>query len=87
MIIFNNSEKYNSIHCVQFRYSKRGKLCLLEMVGSFPPLSATIVRTYFELLLQLEVVLQLQRPINVVSFFPTWLRSALKKGAFKVRQM
>jgi hypothetical protein len=54
------------------------------MVCSFPLLSATIARTYFELLLQLEVVLRLQRPINVVSFFPTWLRSALKKGAFKV---
>ena len=54
------------------------------MVTSFPLLSPTVARTYFELLLLMEVVLQLQRTVNVVSYFPTWLRSALKKGAFKV---
>ena len=55
------------------------------MIETFPHLSPKIVRTYFELMLLTEVVLQLKRPINVVSYFPTWLRSALKKGAFKVK--
>ena len=66
--------------------SKPGKLGLLEMISSFPLLSSIIARTYFELMLLTEVVLHLKRPINVVSFFPTWLRSALKKGAFKVKK-
>ena len=72
-------EMFDSCCC-----SCRNKLSLLDMVRSFPPLSGTVARTYFELLLLTEVILQLQRPINVVTFFPTWLRSSLKKGAYKV---
>ncbi|KAL5477525.1 hypothetical protein EMCRGX_G024335 [Ephydatia muelleri] len=60
-----------------------GKGFLPEIVHSFPRLSSVPVKTYFELTLLTELSLCQLSAINVVSFFPTWLRTALKKGLLR----
>ena len=57
---------------------------LMDILQAFPSLGTSVVKTYFELHLHLEIALQLKATVNVVAFFPTWLRGALKKSVFKV---
>ena len=66
-----------------------GKRTLMDIVTHFPHLNGTVVKTYFELLLLVEIALHKpQTPaVNVVTFFPTWLRSAIKKGAYRVHMI
>ncbi len=57
---------------------------LTEISQTFPALAPSLVKTQFELLLLLEVALLQGAAVNVVAFFPTWVRSAVKKSFFKV---
>lgn len=59
---------------------------LLDIVQAFPIPGNSLVKTYFELLLFTEVALHMKSPVNVVVFFPTWVRGALKKGIFLVTE-
>lgn len=59
---------------------------LLDIVQAFPIPGNSLVKTYFELLLFTEVALHMKSPVNVVAFFPTWVRGALKKGIFLVTE-
>ena len=59
---------------------------LLDIVQGFPVPGDSLVKTYFELLLFTEIALQMKNPVNVVAFFPTWVRGALKKGIFLVAE-
>lgn len=61
-------------------------ISLMALIKRFPRLSPTVIKTYLELLLVAEVSLIHGKPraVNVAAFFPTWVRGALKKGAFKV---
>lgn len=59
---------------------------LLDIVQGFPVPGDSLVKTYFELLLFTEIALQMKNPVNVVAFFPTWVRGTLKKGIFLVAE-
>ena len=58
----------------------------MDIVQAFPVPCNSLVKTYFELLLFTEVALHMKSPVNVVAFFPTWVRGALKKGIFLVTE-
>lgn len=70
-----------------YYYSFRSKcrINLMDIVKFFPNLNSTVVRTCLELLLMFEISLHFQgTTINLLSFFPNWLRNSLKRGIFKV---
>ena len=71
--------------CAYFlRLPKR--MNLMYLVKSFPLLNRTVMLTCLELLLLFEITIQLQDgPQNLMSFFPNWLRSSLRKGVYKVK--
>ena len=78
--------RYNTSCVLCIMFSPPGKISLMGLVSRFPQLNPTVVRTYFELLLFTEVSSKhiTSTAVTVAAFFPTWLRGALKKGAFKV---
>ncbi len=61
-----------------------GKMFLMEIAQTFPSLAPALVKTQLELLALLEVALVQGLTLNVVVFFPTWVRGAVKRGFFKV---
>ncbi|XP_064392664.1 rab3 GTPase-activating protein non-catalytic subunit-like isoform X2 [Halichondria panicea] len=56
---------------------------LMDVVQRFPPLPPTVTKTYLELLLLAELSAASPHTLTLTTFFPTWLRGALKKGAYK----
>ena len=80
----NTDDSYSNTMCFPCR--PRGRRFLVDIVQAFPVPGNTVVKTYFELLLFTEIALQMKSAVNVVAFFPTWVRGALKKGTFLVTE-
>ncbi len=71
-------------HYLPYMYSPPGMFGLMEVVQKFLPLPPTVTRTYLELLLVTELSAAIPQTVTITTLFPTWLRGALKKGAYKV---
>ena len=80
----NTDDSYSNAMCFPCR--PHGRRFLVEIVQAFPVPGNTVVKTYFKLLLFTEIALQMKSAVNVVAFFPTWVRGALKKGTFLVTE-
>lgn len=77
-------DSYSNV--MHFSLRSRGRRFLVDIVQAFPVPGDTLVKTYFELLLFTEIALLMKSAVNVVAFFPTWVRGALKKGTFQVTE-